>query len=1587
MTVNKKKAAMLLRRLLFILLPVSALALFTIFGPLRCATVWAQDFYWEEAQRLSRGSAAFPQALEAGLPNDRRTVAVWQEFEQQGEDGQAWLSLASWGRAGIEKKNRFAGPFGYGGTVPVLFSLANDQRGSLAIAVSSGSRSVSVYRSADGGISFFPPSTITLDTAVVSPRIFARTGGGWYVFLTQGSEAALSLSIVYTYSADGITWEPVKPFLAEGTSLVLNVLPSAASYKGVDYVAFQSLVGEGEEKPSFQLFMCKTGDGGASWSQPAKITTFADTVQKNRQNPYEFDNQRAHMQVIGDNLWLSWERRLISEPNAQIYSARLDEAGLVINNSAERITLGQGKCSEPRMFEAAGNPGVSWFDDRRGENRVFMAIREGALWRETDLSGRSRSSGTFGRTVYAKNGLYAFWQTGKENSSAVLALVPDTSVQAPALTPVDFTAGVRARKDKAQVRWAVPGDSSGILGFSWIWSRSETREPPETASINENVTLATNTALEDGSWYFAIKAQDYAGNWSKTTRVEFVRDTSPPGAPVPSEPETGVDGFLLSNTFALSWAPPKEVDVDGYSWSFEFLGALDRLPPRKLAKIPTAPGSAAASSGAASGAARQVEPYAFLPVTDYEKTVWVRGENSKVPPTLRTRGTSASFQNIEDGYYIFTVAAIDLVGNIGESARFIVRADKFRPFTAVYDVTSSPDDFGTLKFKVIGRGFADDGIITRIVIDADGKEPYERDYNLSNRDFMITNDRLAEGLVAADLPQGSYRIGIFHPLRGWFFTQPVVKADVSGTVKFGSRGESWKPAWVFNPSPVQAVSISTLFMLLALLFPFAGFSLSLRALANVARESRTLRLDAQAILEGKPMSQTEKEQVSKSMVRRGAGLSAKFAVTISLLVLFVVALVSIPLALQMVQAQSSALARSLEKQARVLLESVAQGGRSYLPSLNVLELSLLPNQAAAMPEARYVTITGFPASGNISPDSVWATNDPDIHKKTDGSSLTSGVSILTDELTPRIGAIARETDAKANEEVAELSAMIQQLTEEGKTLATKLDATSQDRLTQLSASARDLERELGKRLGAIAESAVSSEPAFDPKKLGLQAKSYIFYKPILYRKGLEPVYYRGMVRLAVSTEKIVAEVLMARETLFRSIAIIVAIALGIGVLSSFILSSIIINPIRRLVKGIETIRDTEDKKKLAEFTIDVNTKDELSLLANTINQMTAGLVHAAQEAEMLTVGKEVQKMFIPLITNATGEKLTTGFQQNPTHSFYGYYEGAKGVSGDYFDFVKLDERFWAFIKCDVSGKGIPAALIMVGVATIFATEFQGWSYAKDGIKLDKITYKINDFIDKRGFKGRFAAFIMGVYDSKTGNAYLCHAGDNLVRIYSSSKKELITLELPSSPTAGTFSNDLVEMKAPFRQVIQKLEVGDTLLLYTDGFEESTRAQRGPDFKQVIEAKMMTDREGKETKHMEPMVEHMDPERIKDITDAIMTKGSYSLKKEMDPLGKDMSYQFDFSDCSGGVEDLVLGLAALEKVFRMIPDPRLGPNDQVIVDAKIDAFLEKHFSQYREFCSHKKPHPDPHRQEYLYYTHMKEDDQYDDLTMMVIRRDK
>jgi hypothetical protein len=1499
------------------------LFIFSLFLFTALSSISALDFFWEEPARFTNRSGNFPvSAFSENTTGENFSVLAWQESSPNRNQINVYLAVKLPGEEWKER-GMIAGPYAYSGTEPSILSIVIDKKNRILIAIAASGSRTEILISADRGQTFSRQAINTDAEGSVAPRIFVRADGGYLLFVTRG--LTQSIAIHYARSNDGITWSPFEAFAPEN-SLALNFLPAHASYGNRDIVFFQSLVTDIETSSSFQLYFKTSDNGGQTWTAAKRFTTFNDPVTQTQTNPNYFDNQRPHVSRYGSNFLLVWERHY-STQTPQIYSATIDQSGNIIGK-VERVNSEEAYCNNPIGLTYKDNPLVIWFDNRRGNNRIIMAQKDNIGWQNQLLSSAAVES-SFARPAADRDGLFIFWQsTAQGGGPRIVLLAPDHSVNSPQVSSVNFTPSVPSRSEKARVAWNIPFDTSGILGFSWIWSQSASAIPTNQILLYntgnaQNMNLELNADM-DGTWYFSVAAQDYAGNWSAPAGISYERKTRPPPALTIIQPGTDADGYLISNTFNVAWQPSSDPYTAGYTWNLQPLG------------------------------------------NEHEAV-------SAPPSRIMGTSTAVSYTNSDDGLYAFTVSAIDRAGNIGPQSNIYFRTNKFIPSTGVSFVDAKQDVQGTLSIKIFGRGFSTGGRITSVVLENSAKQ------NIPGV-FTVLSDREIGGINFENLEEGRYALKLLHSERGWYTVPSAISVSRSVTVKIGDYSQSWNPSWKIGPNKIT-LNPAVILAAALVIFCVLGTIAAIRGIAGVAAESAAIKQEAFAIITGELMPMEKKHKIAR-INKRGTGLRFKLASFTIALVLSVIIMISTPMYILMTTSQRETRLDGLYSRSRVLLEGLASSARAYLPmgDQGAVEMGFLPAQSAALPEAKYITITGY-RPGSTHNDHVWATNDPDILSKIDTTEFRPGVSRITDALTPSYEQLYADLNNRARTEAGELSRSIVELLQEGQSLAIRLDAASMQRVADIQVTIRSLEVNLTERLTKIGGE-MHSYPEFSNESiLKDKNRTFIFYKPVMFRQGADDNYFRGLIRLEVSLDSIMDAIFREQLLLLRTIIIVALAATLMGIIGAFILSTLIIRPIQKLVSHIEIIRDTENKAKLEGVDIKITTKDELAILGNTINDMTHGLVKAAMAASDLSIGKEIQKKFIPLDLDKQGNKQTSGAKEAANLSFFGYYEGAKGVSGDYFDYRDLDGRYYAIIKCDVAGKGIPAALIMIQVATMFLNYFKQWKQNAKGMHIEEVVYQINEFIETLAFKGRFAAFTLCLFDSATGTARFCNAGDNIVHLYDASEGKLKTITLPQSPATGVLPNFMIESSGGYSVQTIMVDHGDILLLYTDGIEESKRKFRDSDFKEIICTEGALD-----TPHENHLCgqadEEMTPERVEAIINAVMAKKIYSLKKYHNPEG-DTELQFDFSSCKGNAEEVIMAMVSVEKMFRCYKSPDANEDSRVLVDKKVDGFLKNHFLQYRRYCVYTKEYPE--NEAYMYYTHVKEDDQYDDLTILGIKR--
>jgi len=723
----------------------------------------------------------------------------------------------------------------------------------------------------------------------------------------------------------------------------------------------------------------------------------------------------------------------------------------------------------------------------------------------------------------------------------------------------------------------------------------------------------------------------------------------------------------------------------------------------------------------------------------------------------------------------------------------------------------------------------------------------------------------------------------------------------------------------------------------------------------------------------------------KPTVSLWSSVRIKFVVIIVTILLVVIASVAMALAIAIIRPYKDLLSNSLLLQTKILLDNLELRVQTHFSNPNQEDLDLLLLNRVTFPEAKYVVVTGKSSlPGQAGLHYVLATDYQDITKVINTHRYIPGESQFYPEGIEEILQKLTYINNEATVIVHQYIDSIQLLTDEMEGLGVHRDPYILKRQAEIQASIRHLEAKLQSNLSALADQGFGSYPDYSIQSLSKKRTEYLFYEPIIYYNPNNPQEsVQGIVFVNISVENLLEKINDQQNRLIRIIAKISLIVLIAGISTAWFLSSLFVRPLGLLAAHVALIRDTEDKEKLAGRSVQVTSRDEFGMLGTTINDMTQRLAAAAAISKDLKVGKEIQKMFIPLDLSSSGRKLTTGSHRDVYSEFFGYYEGAHGVSGDYFDYRKLDAFHYAVIKCDVAGKGVPAALIMVEVATLFQNYFQNWNYKRDGYNLSAIVMRINDVIESHGFVGRFAAFSLCIINMRVGDAYFCNAGDNIVHIYDKQARRLKSYTLRSGSAAGAFSSEMISLNGGYPVEKIHLNCGDILFLYTDGIEESKRKLRVPISKPKDGSDSIPAEDHGDNSHLIGTdSETLGKDRVEEIIEAVFARKKFTLKKRQ----SDLMYEqmdFDFSSCNGTIEDAVLALISVEKAFRMYKDSSAQSFDCVQVDKKIDAFLSKCFLQYDIYCYDKVPHPI--YDEYFYYKQIKEDIQYDDLTILGIAR--
>jgi sigma-B regulation protein RsbU (phosphoserine phosphatase) len=180
----------------------------------------------------------------------------------------------------------------------------------------------------------------------------------------------------------------------------------------------------------------------------------------------------------------------------------------------------------------------------------------------------------------------------------------------------------------------------------------------------------------------------------------------------------------------------------------------------------------------------------------------------------------------------------------------------------------------------------------------------------------------------------------------------------------------------------------------------------------------------------------------------------------------------------------------------------------------------------------------------------------------------------------------------------------------------------------------------------------------------------------------------------------------------------------------------------------------------------------------------------------IELAAQVQRMFLP-----THRPSIAGLD------IAGMMQPARGVSGDYYDYIPIDEHTIQIVIADVAGKGVPAALLMSATAAAVRLE------AREERDMLEAVNRLNSGIHSVSGGNRYVTLLLAEIDIHSQTIRYVNCGHNPALLFQAKNHDVVPMDSSCFPI-GMFDS----LGCTINPV--SLTAGDILVLYTDGVTEA-----------------------------------------------------------------------------------------------------------------------------------------------------------------------
>ena len=246
-------------------------------------------------------------------------------------------------------------------------------------------------------------------------------------------------------------------------------------------------------------------------------------------------------------------------------------------------------------------------------------------------------------------------------------------------------------------------------------------------------------------------------------------------------------------------------------------------------------------------------------------------------------------------------------------------------------------------------------------------------------------------------------------------------------------------------------------------------------------------------------------------------------------------------------------------------------------------------------------------------------------------------------------------------------------------------------------------------------------------------------------------------------------------------------------------------PLQLLAKSTDEVAKGNFQAPLPELL----RNDEISQLRDSFGNMQQSLTKYIDQLQTTTAQKAAFESELNIARDIQLSMVPTVFPKHDKIDIYGSMTPARYVGGDLYDFFIKEDKLY-FCIGDVSGKGVPAALLMTVTQNLFR------AYSSDKNTPDKIVASINADLSRNNETCMFVTLFVGILDISSHRLLYCNAGHEAPIVIGKTAEPLsINWNVPVGPIGDT----------PYTMEEVDIAPNTTLLLYTDGLNEATSADK------------------------------------------------------------------------------------------------------------------------------------------------------------------